>query len=189
MEFFTSPVEILLSCLVLVAALSLVFMRCFAYRGLGAGICGQCPPTLTSSSLTTLSSLALIIMISAALLIPTLALIGRMHATPIIPTLAHNVSSLAETSHSPACSDINHCRTLPAIVYGCLVTIFACTWLSFHPDIPNCTYTLSRIRAHHFFSVMWSFLVPELVIMKAAIQWWRVRRLTPKLQRKFQGMC
>ena len=128
-------------------------------------------------------------MIPATLLVPTLALIGRMHATPIIPTSVHNVSSLAETSHSPACNDINNCRTLPAIIYGCLVTIFACTWVSLHPDIPNCTHTLWRIRVHHLFSVVWSFLMPELIITKAAEQYCRVWKLTPGFQRKFQGMC
>ena len=127
-------------------------------------------------------------MILAALLIPTLALIGQVHAIPIIPTPAHNVSSLAETSHPAAC-DINHCRTLSAIIYSCLVTIFACTWLSFHPDIPNSTYTQWRIRAHHLFSVVLSFLVPELTVTKAATQCWRVWKLTPEFQRKFQGMC
>ena len=158
-------------------------IECLAYKGLAITYLRTASPT------SALSPPALIIMISTALLIPALALIGQMHATPIIPTLAHNVSSLAETSHSPACNDINNCRTLPAIVYGCLVTIFACTWLSLHPNIPNYTHTLWRIRVHHLFSVVWSFLMPELIITKAATQWWEVRKLTPELQRKFQGMC
>ncbi|KAJ7059139.1 hypothetical protein C8F01DRAFT_1146162 [Mycena amicta] len=36
------------------------------------------------------------------------------------------------------CSDINNCRKLFDIVWRCLVTIFACVWVSVHPNVPPC---------------------------------------------------
>ncbi|KAJ7151302.1 hypothetical protein C8R43DRAFT_1190704 [Mycena crocata] len=35
-----------------------------------------------------------------------------------------------------SCDNINECRKLFDIVWGCLVTIFACTWVSVHPNVP-----------------------------------------------------
>ncbi|KAF7316586.1 hypothetical protein MIND_00178400 [Mycena indigotica] len=34
------------------------------------------------------------------------------------------------------CTDINDCRRLFDIVWGCLVTIFLCIWVSVHPNVP-----------------------------------------------------
>ncbi|KAF7318760.1 hypothetical protein HMN09_00388300 [Mycena chlorophos] len=34
------------------------------------------------------------------------------------------------------CDNIHNCRLLFDIVWGCLTTIFACTWVSVHPNVP-----------------------------------------------------
>ncbi|KAJ7206557.1 hypothetical protein GGX14DRAFT_568112 [Mycena pura] len=39
-------------------------------------------------------------------------------------------------NNSESCDDINNCRRLFDIVWGCLTTIFACTWVSAHPNVP-----------------------------------------------------
>jgi len=35
------------------------------------------------------------------------------------------------------CSNVHHCRTVWNIIWSCLVTIFSCTWVAVHPNIPN----------------------------------------------------
>ncbi|KAJ7059180.1 hypothetical protein C8F01DRAFT_1370770 [Mycena amicta] len=35
-----------------------------------------------------------------------------------------------------ACKDIDSCRRLFDIVWGCLATVFACVWVSVHPNVP-----------------------------------------------------
>ncbi|KAJ7840847.1 hypothetical protein B0H14DRAFT_3695283 [Mycena olivaceomarginata] len=42
------------------------------------------------------------------------------------------------TSESVAasCDNLTHCRKLSAVVWSCLATIFACTWVSVHPNVP-----------------------------------------------------
>ncbi|KAJ7059206.1 hypothetical protein C8F01DRAFT_1059245 [Mycena amicta] len=37
---------------------------------------------------------------------------------------------------SDVCDNINNCRRLFDIVWGCLATVFACIWVSIHPNIP-----------------------------------------------------
>ncbi|KAJ7059221.1 hypothetical protein C8F01DRAFT_1232277 [Mycena amicta] len=34
------------------------------------------------------------------------------------------------------CKDIDNCRRLFDIVWGCLATVFACVWVSIHPNVP-----------------------------------------------------
>jgi len=134
------------------------------------------PPTSTSLPST---SIAMILTV----LIPALAFIGQIHAAPLS---AHNISSLANAlSDSPACNDIHKCRTQWSIIYSCLATIFACTWVSFHPDIPDRTHTQWRIRVTRVLSVFVSFLVPELTVAKAASEYWKVR----EYKFPFHGAC
>ncbi|KAJ7057841.1 hypothetical protein C8F01DRAFT_1256456 [Mycena amicta] len=45
-------------------------------------------------------------------------------------------SSQAAPAGSEFCDNINNCRRLFDIVWGCLVTIFACVWVSVHPNVP-----------------------------------------------------
>ncbi|KAJ7059200.1 hypothetical protein C8F01DRAFT_1254884 [Mycena amicta] len=58
--------------------------------------------------------------------------------------LATNRSSLVDATpfgtraspNSDMCDNINNCRRLFDIVWGCLATVFACIWVSIHPNIP-----------------------------------------------------
>ncbi|KAJ7206564.1 hypothetical protein GGX14DRAFT_367147 [Mycena pura] len=64
----------------------------------------------------------------------------------ILFLLVHLFSSTANVSRgglhldprapNDSCDDINNCRRLFDIVWGCLTTIFACTWVSVHPNVP-----------------------------------------------------
>ncbi|KAF7289159.1 hypothetical protein MIND_01377000 [Mycena indigotica] len=44
-------------------------------------------------------------------------------------------STYARSNHSE-CNDINNCRRLFDIVWGCLVTLSLCIWVSVHPNVP-----------------------------------------------------
>lgn len=100
-----------------------------------------------------------------------------------LPRPILNVSSLAivsETNNASACRDSDNCRTMCEIVWSCLTTIFLCTWVSFHPELPSRKYTTLRIGFVRFITVCISILAPELVIVKAIDQWWDVQQFKPK---------
>lgn len=40
----------------------------------------------------------------------------------------------------PTLEDCLHHRTLPEIIWSCLATIFACTWVAVHPSVPLPTH-------------------------------------------------
>ncbi|CAG7853038.1 SubName: Full=Uncharacterized protein {ECO:0000313/EMBL:CCA75392.1} [Serendipita indica DSM 11827] len=62
-------------------------------------------------------------------------------------------------------------RSLPTIIWSCLITIFLCTWVSLHPNVPEPINTSSLGRCKkaktHFLRVMSSRLAPFLVAFLA----------------------
>ncbi|KAJ7059212.1 hypothetical protein C8F01DRAFT_1254896 [Mycena amicta] len=58
----------------------------------------------------------------------------------ITPHHSSSVTSSFNTRASPddsdVCDNINNCRRLFDIIWGCLGTIFACVWISVHPNVP-----------------------------------------------------
>jgi hypothetical protein len=75
-----------------------------------------------------------------------------------------------DRSLSP-CTDLGNCRTIWNIIWSCLVTIFACTWVAIHPNVPKPGQNL-RKRWLRRASIMFSGVIgPEFVIYWA----WRQR--------------
>jgi hypothetical protein len=81
-----------------------------------------------------------------------------------------------------SCDDINACRKLIDIVWSCLTTIFACTWLTLHPNIPppppaepmiflsKCLYVTKRFLRHQLLPFVVTLLAPEWVFAWAMQQ-------------------
>lgn len=62
-------------------------------------------------------------------------------------------------------------RTIPDILWSCIATTFACTWVSVHPNVPfkgEGKWTFARRRIYLMF---FSILAPEFMIMWAFKQW------------------
>ena len=62
-------------------------------------------------------------------------------------------------------------RSTWEILWTCLATIFACTWVSIHPNIPSSN--LQRLEL-----MVWAILTPEMIIFWAMRQWRHARALT-----------
>ncbi|KAF8515238.1 hypothetical protein BU17DRAFT_51927 [Hysterangium stoloniferum] len=74
-------------------------------------------------------------------------------------------------------------RTVWDIIWSCLATIIACSWVSVHPNIPEpdeawCTVMLRRMEL-----MFWAIIAPEMVIYWAVRQWDGARRLKRKYRR------
>ncbi|KAJ7034380.1 hypothetical protein C8F04DRAFT_1234252 [Mycena alexandri] len=64
-------------------------------------------------------------------------------------------------SRDTSCDSIsNNCRTLFDIVWGCLATIFACTWVALHQNVPDPKLRMMLI----------TILAPEVIVSFAARQ-------------------
>ncbi|KIJ90259.1 hypothetical protein K443DRAFT_116856, partial [Laccaria amethystina LaAM-08-1] len=59
----------------------------------------------------------------------------------------------------------------------CFATIFACTWLSVHPNMPGLDEKPWKIALRRLEIMFWSLICPEMIICWACRQWIAARRL------------
>ncbi|KAJ7130488.1 hypothetical protein C8R44DRAFT_614159, partial [Mycena epipterygia] len=63
-----------------------------------------------------------------------------------------------------SCDDINSCRKLFDIIWGCLTTIFACTWVSVHPNVPPPNQGRLRLFWRRLKMMLIAVIAPELMV-------------------------
>jgi hypothetical protein len=100
--------------------------------------------------------------------------------------LAHTLSSVNQNSvqgralesRAPAdsCDDTNNCRRLFDIIWGCLTTLFACTWVSVHPNVPPPNQGAFALLWRRLKMMLIAVIAPELMVGFAARQLWAARR-------------
>ncbi|KAJ6565526.1 hypothetical protein DFH09DRAFT_875239, partial [Mycena vulgaris] len=69
-----------------------------------------------------------------------------------------------------SCDDINNCRRLFDIVWGCLTTIFACTWVSVHPNVPPPNQSWLALLWRRLQMMFIVVIAPELMVAFPARQ-------------------
>src|SRR6267143_3193682 len=87
---------------------------------------------------------------------------------------------------SNPCTDLTHCRTVWNIIWSCLVTIFSCTWVAVHPNMPcpkkrkanNCLQKwiwnpILSFAEHRLPLFVCALLVPEYILAWAIRQYLR----------------
>jgi hypothetical protein len=83
----------------------------------------------------------------------------------------------ARTS-SDSCDDINNCRKLFDIVWGCLATIFAYTWVSVHPNVPAPNQSWLALFWQRLKMMLIAVIAPEIMVGFAARQFIAARTLS-----------
>lgn len=66
-------------------------------------------------------------------------------------------------TNADACND----RTIWDIIWSCLATTFACTWVSVHPNIPFLRDNKWAIRKWRLYLMFLTLLAPEILLMWA----------------------
>ncbi|PVG02864.1 hypothetical protein CPB86DRAFT_750855 [Serendipita vermifera] len=91
-------------------------------------------------------------------------------------------SEILYPRETQTCDDINDCRKLIDIIWSCLTTIFACTWLTLHPNIPppvenrdigfsrKCSSKIKRFLRHQLVPFLVALTAPEWVLAWALQQ-------------------
>ena len=110
------------------------------------------------------------------LLVLTLVYLSQSHAAPLASLLAES-SSNATVLSTPACICPPDQRTIWDILWSCLATIFACSWVSVHPNIPAPNESSWRIFLRRLELMFWAVVSPEMIITWALRQWSGARRL------------
>ena len=105
-------------------------------------------------------------------------------ASPIPPIISHSL----ETN---SCNDLRHCRSIWNIIWSCIATIFSCTWVAVHPNMPcpkkregkSCFQKWIRnpllsFVEHRLPLFICALLVPEYVLAWAIRQYLSARKIT-----------
>ncbi|KAJ6494184.1 hypothetical protein C8R45DRAFT_1212269 [Mycena sanguinolenta] len=92
----------------------------------------------------------------------------------ITAPLPHPPDARATTD---SCNDINSCRTLFSVVWGCLATIFACTWVSVHPNVPPPNQNSLQLFWRRLKMMLIAIIAPEVIVGFAARQFFGSRSL------------
>ncbi|KAJ7910810.1 hypothetical protein B0H13DRAFT_2485122 [Mycena leptocephala] len=106
------------------------------------------------------------------LLLILVHLLSRNGSTAPVPHTLNN------RSNPDSCDDINNCRKLFDIVWGCLATIFACTWVSVHPNVPAPNQSRLALFWRRLKMMLIAAITPELMVGLAARQFIGARVLS-----------
>ncbi|KAJ7130464.1 hypothetical protein C8R44DRAFT_665575, partial [Mycena epipterygia] len=69
-----------------------------------------------------------------------------------------------------SCDDINSCRRFFDIIWGCLTTIFACTWVSVHRNVPPPDQGKVALFWRRLKMMLIAVIAPEIMVGFAARQ-------------------
>lgn len=78
-------------------------------------------------------------------------------------------TSILTRDDCPAC--LCDLRSVWDIVWSCLATTFAVTWVSVHPNVPFLEETSWMVRRRRIFLMCLALLAPEVMILWAFKQW------------------
>jgi len=73
-------------------------------------------------------------------------------------------------------------RTVWNIIWSCLTTLFACSWVAVHPNVPSAKDSEARILGRRLATMGYMLLAPELVIYWAANQHFSAKEIATKYQ-------
>ncbi|KAF8801596.1 hypothetical protein BYT27DRAFT_7235694 [Phlegmacium glaucopus] len=104
---------------------------------------------------------------------------GVSHAAPLSITIREAFTPVPPSP--PACTCTNQ-RSIWDIIWSCLATIFACSWVSIHPNIPGPKEKSWRITLRRVGYMFWTILAPELVIYWAMRQYFGARRIAERFR-------
>ena len=68
-----------------------------------------------------------------------------------------------------------HQRSITDILWSCFATLFACTWLSVHPNVPPPDEGFWKIARRRLEIMLWALICPEMIIAWAFKQWLAAR--------------
>ena len=100
-----------------------------------------------------------------------------IRASPL--PLPIDISNVPTGVQLPTCTFI-HQRSITDILWSCFATLFACTWLSVHPNMPGPDEGRWKVARRRLAIMLWALICPEMIIAWAFRQWAAARLLRDK---------
>ncbi|KAG7087638.1 hypothetical protein E1B28_013586 [Marasmius oreades] len=100
-------------------------------------------------------------------------------ALPLGPSRGNVTFEHELTVRADACTPAS--RTVLGIVWGCLTTIFACTWLAIHPNVPGPEDSRWKILLRRAMIMALAIVFPEYTTVWAIRQWQEAKRISREM--------
>jgi hypothetical protein len=122
------------------------------------------------------------------------ALLAASHGAPVadtpyqVPGVSelHAVGSII-ARELPNCVKHDRYRTTPQIIWTCLATIFACTWVVIHPNLPGPRDSGFHRLRRRITTMYITFIAPKLILYWAVKQWVAARKIKRTFNDKFNN--
>ena len=101
----------------------------------------------------------------------------QTHAAPLASLLEGSGNNTTTVLSTSACICPADQRSIWDILWSCLATIFACSWVSVHPNIPGPNESRWRIFLRRLELMFWAVVGPEMIITWTLRQWLGARYL------------
>ena len=111
----------------------------------------------------------------------------QTHATPLTSLFAESSSNTTVFS-TPICICPTDQRSLWNILWSCLATVFACSWVSVHPNVPAPNESRWRIFLRRLELMFWAVVGPEMIISWAFRQWSGARLLEERYKGELSSL-
>ena len=114
----------------------------------------------------------------------------QSHAAPLTSLIAESNSNTTILLSTPGSSCVCPAdqRSVWDILWSCLGTIFACSWVSIHPNIPAPNESQRRIFLRRLELMFWAVVGPEMIINWALRQWIGARHLEKLYKGELSGL-
>lgn len=112
------------------------------------------------------------------LIIAFALLLSRENGVGTLPIFIQPREELEKLTGPPRSSDGQFMqRNLYNIVWNCFATIFICTWVSVHPNIPAPGEARLKALWTRIKLTFWTMIMPELIFTWAVKQWLAAREI------------
>jgi len=85
------------------------------------------------------------------------------------------------------CTFSDQRRSTEDIIWSSLAVIFACTWVSVHPNIPAHDDSQLKVFLRRAGLMFWTLMVPEVVIVWAMREWYAARKFIKEFPSAFDS--
>ncbi|PPQ68598.1 hypothetical protein CVT26_003387 [Gymnopilus dilepis] len=110
---------------------------------------------------------------------------SSIHAYPVLPSPSLDTSfRQASAPPDPSYCTCPNQRSTWDILWSCVATIFACSWVAVHPNVPAPEEAWQKTTLRRLELMFWSLVTPEMMIFWAMRQWFGARHLARVWKKK-----
>ncbi|KAF8154285.1 hypothetical protein B0H34DRAFT_721266 [Crassisporium funariophilum] len=120
------------------------------------------------------------------IIIAVLCILSSYQITDALPVRSNIVAGFSSEILRRDAGDNCNLRSIWDIIWSCLATLFACTWITIHPNLPAPSDGKLTLFARRLGVTAFALVAPEVLFVLAARQWFAASEIAKKHREKRQ---